>query len=103
MTLDLEDARRVVEVALAEDLRYGPDATTAATVPAEATAVAEITPRADGTFAGGPVALIVFDAVLGSGYQVLDRVEDGTRLVAGKPRSSCAGRCAGCSRPNGPR
>ncbi|OXM73459.1 MULTISPECIES: carboxylating nicotinate-nucleotide diphosphorylase [Amycolatopsis] len=85
MTLDLEDARRVVETALAEDLRYGPDATTAATVPEGATATAEITPRVDGTLAGVPVALAVFDAVLGSGYEVLDRLEDGSPLVAGKP------------------
>jgi len=34
--LDVEDLRRVVETALAEDLRYGHDATTAATVPADA-------------------------------------------------------------------
>ncbi|NIH87884.1 carboxylating nicotinate-nucleotide diphosphorylase [Amycolatopsis granulosa] len=85
MTLDQDDVRRVVETALAEDLRYGPDATTAATVPAGATATAEITPRVDGTLAGVPVALAVFDAVLGSGYAVLDRTEDGIRLVAGTP------------------
>ncbi|NIH79298.1 carboxylating nicotinate-nucleotide diphosphorylase [Amycolatopsis viridis] len=85
MTLDQDDVRRVVETALAEDLRYGPDATTAATVPAGATAIAEITPRVDGTLAGVPVALAVFDAVLGSGYAVLDRAEDGSRLVAGTP------------------
>ena len=36
---DPDDLRRVVETALAEDLRYGPDATTAATVPADAVAV----------------------------------------------------------------
>ncbi|WP_431904933.1 carboxylating nicotinate-nucleotide diphosphorylase [Amycolatopsis thermoflava] len=85
MNLDLEDACRVVETALAEDLRYGPDATTAATVPETATAVAEITPRVDGTLAGVPVALLVFDAVLGPGYEVLGRREDGSRLVAGEP------------------
>ncbi|GAB3571690.1 carboxylating nicotinate-nucleotide diphosphorylase [Amycolatopsis endophytica] len=85
MTLDLEDVRRVVETALGEDLRYGPDATTAATVPAGASAVAELTPRADGTLAGGPVALAVFDAVLGTGYEVISLLEDGARLVAGQP------------------
>ena len=36
---DPDDLRRVVETALAEDLRYGHDATTAATVPADAVAV----------------------------------------------------------------
>ncbi|MBK1786239.1 carboxylating nicotinate-nucleotide diphosphorylase [Prauserella cavernicola] len=83
--LDLDDLRRVVTTALAEDLRYGPDATTAATVPAEATAIAELTPRADGVLAGVPAALAVFDEVLGDAYEVLAREEDGAPLVAGKP------------------
>jgi len=85
MTLDPEDVRRVVDTALGEDLRYGPDATTTATVPAAATAVAELTPRADGTLAGVPVALAVFDAVLGGGYEVLRQAEDGSPLVASAP------------------
>lgn len=83
--LDLEDARRVVELALGEDLRYGPDATTAATVPQDATATAEITPRVDGVLAGLPVALLVFEHMLGSGYQVVSALEDGSRLTAGVP------------------
>ncbi|HEX3650308.1 MAG TPA: carboxylating nicotinate-nucleotide diphosphorylase [Pseudonocardiaceae bacterium] len=82
--LDEADVRRVVATALAEDLRYGPDATTAATVPADAAAVAALTPRRPGTVAGLPVALAVFDAVLDS-YEVLDQVADGTTLPAGKP------------------
>ncbi|WP_236788802.1 carboxylating nicotinate-nucleotide diphosphorylase [Amycolatopsis sp. GM8] len=85
MTLDLDDARRVVELALAEDLRYGPDATTNATVPESATARAEITPRVNGTLAGMPVALAVFDQVLGNDYEVISAVEDGSKLVAGEP------------------
>ncbi|MGH3758529.1 carboxylating nicotinate-nucleotide diphosphorylase [Actinophytocola sp.] len=84
MDLDMDDARRVVSVALAEDLRYGPDATTTATVPASAVAVAELTPRVAGTLAGVPVALEVFSAVLDS-YEVLARREDGERLAAGEP------------------
>jgi nicotinate-nucleotide pyrophosphorylase (carboxylating) len=83
--LDIEDVRRVVETALAEDLRYGPDATTLATVPDAAVALAEITPRATGTVAGVPVALAVFDEVLGDGYEVLGARKDGSRLVAGEP------------------
>lgn len=83
--LDPADIRRLVDVALGEDLRYGPDATTEATVPADAVAVAELTPRSPGTVAGIPVALAVFDTVLGAGYEVLDRVADGTRLGAGLP------------------
>lgn len=83
--LDAADVRRIVATALAEDLRYGPDATTAATVPADAVAVAELTPRTGGTIAGGPLALAVFDAVAGESYAVLDRVADGARLAAGQP------------------
>ena len=82
--LDLSDVRRVVSVALEEDLRYGPDATTAATVPADAVAVAELTPRSAGTLAGVPVALAVFESVLGS-VEVVSRREDGERLLPGEP------------------
>ena len=37
---ELTEARRVIARALEEDLRYGPDVTTLATVPAEATTTA---------------------------------------------------------------
>ncbi|HVW42736.1 MAG TPA: carboxylating nicotinate-nucleotide diphosphorylase [Amycolatopsis sp.] len=82
---EIEDLRRVVAIALAEDLRYGPDATTRSTVPEHARALAEIVPRKPGTIAGIPAALAVFDAVLGSDYEVLARREDGSALVAGEP------------------
>ncbi|QWF78141.1 carboxylating nicotinate-nucleotide diphosphorylase [Amycolatopsis sp. CA-230715] len=83
--LDVADVRRVVDTALAEDLRYGPDATTFATVGADAVALAELRPRVTGTVAGLAVALAVFDSVLGDGYEVLAKREDGARLVAGEP------------------
>ncbi|CCH34105.1 carboxylating nicotinate-nucleotide diphosphorylase [Actinosynnema sp. NPDC047251] len=83
MTLDMDDVRRVIGTALAEDLRYGPDATTEATVPADAVAVAELTPRAAGVLAGIPVALAVFEEVLD--FEVLDRREDGDKAVPGEP------------------
>jgi nicotinate-nucleotide pyrophosphorylase (carboxylating) len=83
---DAADLARVVETALAEDLRYGPDATTAATVPADAVAVGEFTPRRDGVLAGLPAARAVLDAVLGAdGYAVLASAADGDRLRAGVP------------------
>ncbi|GDY32784.1 carboxylating nicotinate-nucleotide diphosphorylase [Gandjariella thermophila] len=86
MELAADDVKRVVTTALEEDLRYGPDATTEATVPADAVALAEITPRRPGVLAGLPVALAVFDAVLGeSAYEVLDKRADGDRLAAGRP------------------
>ncbi|WP_116205757.1 carboxylating nicotinate-nucleotide diphosphorylase [Amycolatopsis circi] len=83
--LDVADVRRVVTTALEEDLRYGPDATTAATVPADARAVAELTPRVSGVVAGIPVALAVFDEVLGDDYEVVSIREDGSPAVAGEP------------------
>ncbi|CAL9369904.1 Nicotinate-nucleotide pyrophosphorylase [carboxylating] [Actinosynnema sp. ALI-1.44] len=83
MTLDLDDVRRVIETALAEDLRYGPDATTEATVPADAVAVAELTPRKAGVLAGIPVAEEVFRQVLD--VEVLERKQDGDKAVPGEP------------------
>jgi nicotinate-nucleotide pyrophosphorylase (carboxylating) len=84
--LDCEDAYRVVRTALDEDLLYGPDATSEATVPSDAVALAEITPRKDGVVAGVPVALAVIDVVLGEhGYEVMERITDGTFVPAGQP------------------
>jgi nicotinate-nucleotide pyrophosphorylase (carboxylating) len=82
--LDVTDMAAVVERALAEDLRYGPDVTTEATVPADAIGIAEITPRQAGVLAGGPVALAVFERVLGD-FAVVRQAPDGSRLVPGEP------------------
>jgi nicotinate-nucleotide pyrophosphorylase (carboxylating) len=78
------DIDRVVRTALDEDLRYGPDATTEATVPADAVAVAELTPRRAGVVAGVDVAVAVFQAVV-KDLEVLDRVADGSRVEPGRP------------------
>ncbi|GAB3905752.1 carboxylating nicotinate-nucleotide diphosphorylase [Kibdelosporangium lantanae] len=75
----------VVDRALNEDLRYGPDVTTEVTVPADAVGIAEITPRQPGVLAGGPVALAVFERVLGDDYAILRQAPDGSRLVPGEP------------------
>jgi nicotinate-nucleotide pyrophosphorylase (carboxylating) len=80
---DLDDLRRVVATALAEDLRYGPDATTEATVPADAVAVGSFALRRPGVVAGIPAALAVLDAVVGE-YEVLGSAADGDRLAAGE-------------------
>lgn len=89
--LDPCEVHRVVSAALAEDLRYGPDVTTQATVPPDAVAIAEITPRAPGVLAGTPAALAVFDAVLGAGYEVLGSADDGSDLVARHPALTLRG------------
>jgi nicotinate-nucleotide pyrophosphorylase (carboxylating) len=83
--LDPGEVSRVVSAALAEDLAYGPDVTTQATVPADAVAVAQITPRVPGVLAGAPVALAVFDAVLGGSYEVVSAAGDGSALAPGRP------------------
>lgn len=82
--LDVDDVHRVISTALAEDLRYGPDATTAACVPAGAVAAATVAPRRGGTLAGLPVFLAVLDTVLGvGGYEITARRADAERLSAG--------------------
>ncbi|HTZ16579.1 MAG TPA: carboxylating nicotinate-nucleotide diphosphorylase [Mycobacterium sp.] len=81
---ELAEARETIKRALDEDLRYGPDVTTLATVPDGATTTASLITREPGVIAGVDVALLVLDEVLGAGgYRVLDRVEDGARLQSG--------------------
>jgi nicotinate-nucleotide pyrophosphorylase (carboxylating) len=81
---ELAEARATISRALDEDLRYGPDVTTLATVPDGATTTASLITREPGVIAGVDVALLVLDEVLGpDGYRVRDRVEDGARLQRG--------------------
>jgi nicotinate-nucleotide pyrophosphorylase (carboxylating) len=78
---ELAEARATIARALDEDLRYGPDVTSLATVPADAMTTARMATRASGVAAGVDVALLVLDSVLGvEGYRVIDRVADGARL-----------------------
>lgn len=78
------DARAIISRALDEDLRFGPDVTTLATVAADATTTASVVAREPGVLAGADLALIVFDEVLGrDGYRVVHQVPDGTRLEPG--------------------
>ncbi|MDF2582698.1 MAG: nicotinate-nucleotide pyrophosphorylase [Mycobacterium sp.] len=82
---EIVEAKAVIARALEEDLRYGPDVTTLATVPADATTTASMATREPGVIAGVDLALLVLDEVLGvDGYTVLDRVQDGARLEAGQ-------------------
>src|ERR1700754_3242765 len=82
---ELAAAQDIVRRGLEEDLRYGPDVTTLATVPAGA-ATASMVPREAGVIAGHDVGLLVLDEVLGAdGYEVLDCVGDGARAQPGQP------------------
>src|SRR6267378_7016523 len=81
---EMTQARWVIARALEEDLRYGPDVTTSATVQAGATTTASMVTREPGVIAGVEIALLVLDEVLGpDGYLVEQRVDDGARLDAG--------------------
>jgi nicotinate-nucleotide pyrophosphorylase (carboxylating) len=81
---ELAEARATIARALDEDLRYGPDVTTLATVRADTTTTAAMVTREPGVAAGVDVALLVLGDVLGAdGFRVVSRVEDGARLEAG--------------------
>jgi len=83
--LEAAEVRALIRTTLHEDLRYGPDITTVATVPADAAGKASVAARRPGVVAGIDVGLVVLDEVLGAGgYQVTDRVADGTAVEAGQ-------------------
>ena len=81
---ELVEARATIARGLAEDLRYGPDVTSLATVPADAVTTAAMASRQTGVAAGVDIALLVLDEVVGpQNYTVVARVDDGTPLHPG--------------------
>jgi len=88
MTLTADEraqAREVIRRGLDEDLRFGPDVTTVATVPADATTSAAVVARETGVVAGVAVARMVLDEVLGpEGYRVTEELPDGVRVQPGQ-------------------
>jgi nicotinate-nucleotide pyrophosphorylase (carboxylating) len=80
--LDLDDVLRVLRGALAEDLRDGPDATTAAIVPPEVMVTATLGSRRDGVLAGVPVVEVLLAAGLTDGEVTVHR-RDGDRVTPG--------------------
>jgi nicotinate-nucleotide pyrophosphorylase (carboxylating) len=82
MTLDPGDLDRVVRAALEEDLRYGPDVTTAAVIPPGTTSVADIVARQPGTLAGLPVVAAVLDVACPAAT-FTPQARDGDRVAAG--------------------
>lgn len=82
---ELAEARATILRGLDEDLRYGPDITTLATVPADAVTTAAMVTRQSGVVAGIDIALLVLDETLGAeGYRVIGRADDGDRLNPGE-------------------
>ena len=81
--LDPDDTERAVRGALDEDLRCGPDVTSAATAAPDARAVAGVRAREPGVLAGVPVALAVLDAAGIAPGEAEPLHADGDRIDAG--------------------
>ena len=93
--IDAVSDQAVIDRALAEDLADGADVTTLATVPADQSVRAQLTPRQAGVLAGGPIAAQVFRTVIGSAVRVEQLVPDGGTLVPGEPALIVHGPTAG--------
>jgi nicotinate-nucleotide pyrophosphorylase (carboxylating) len=83
--LDPGVVERLVGTALDEDLAFGPDVTTESTVPADAVATGDVTPRSVGVLAGVHVAAAVFDLVGGAAVDVVVHEADGATTEPGLP------------------
>ncbi|HEY5353879.1 MAG TPA: carboxylating nicotinate-nucleotide diphosphorylase [Streptosporangiaceae bacterium] len=81
--LDPEGTWRIVRGALDEDLRYGPDITSAATAAPDAQAVAGVVAREPGVLAGLPVAFAVLDVAGIPPEAAGPRRVDGDRIEPG--------------------
>ena len=100
--LDPAGTERVVRQALAEDLAWGPDVTTAATTRPGTVADATVVSRQPGVLAGLPVALAVLDA---AGLRPGRRSRCLPTGTASGPARRCCGsgaRSASCSGPSAP-
>jgi len=82
--LVLDDVRRLVAVALDEDLKNGPDVTTNSTVAASQRSVGVFATRAHGCIAGLDIAVAVLEMVCGSESLVVTKhVADAARVKPG--------------------
>lgn len=83
MDLDLEIADRIIAAALQEDLAYGPDVTTRATVGPDERSTAVVRAWAGGTIAGVELMPRVLTQVATGEFQVSAKVRDGARVSPG--------------------
>jgi nicotinate-nucleotide pyrophosphorylase (carboxylating) len=83
------EADRAVRVALAEDLRYGPDITSLAVIPADTVGTADVVAREAGVLAGLPVAAAVVE-IAGAGSLSVRR-PDGSRVSPGETVATIRG------------
>ncbi|MCU1362956.1 MAG: nicotinate-nucleotide diphosphorylase (carboxylating) [Acidimicrobiaceae bacterium] len=81
--LDAQDLTRLVKIALDEDLRWGPDATTESTIDGDHSVQAEVVARQPGVVCGLGVALSVLDEVSFPLTGVTLTREDGEAVTAG--------------------
>jgi nicotinate-nucleotide pyrophosphorylase (carboxylating) len=90
---DPEGLWRQVAAALEEDLpgRGAVDVTSTATIPVDASAVADFGARDAGVVAGLGLAVLVFHAVMGEAAEITSRVPDGTRVSSGDLVMTVAG------------
>jgi nicotinate-nucleotide pyrophosphorylase (carboxylating) len=90
--LDVDAVRRLISVALDEDLHNGPDVTTNSTVPAQQRSAGVFTSRQTGCIAGLALAGAVFDMVCGAEQVVFKQlVADGSRVQPGTRVASVEG------------
>jgi nicotinate-nucleotide pyrophosphorylase (carboxylating) len=81
--LDPTEVRRLVDISLDEDLRFGPDVTTESTIRADQVAQARVVSRESGVICGGLVASAVLEAVGFSLSGVGLDIKDGGLVEAG--------------------
>jgi nicotinate-nucleotide pyrophosphorylase (carboxylating) len=90
--LDVDAVRRLISVALDEDLHNGPDVTTNSTVPAQQRSAGVFASRQTGCIAGLAIAGAVFDMVCGAEHVVFKQlVADGSRVQPGTRVASVEG------------
>jgi len=90
--LDPDYVLRVARLTVEEDLAGGIDATSAATVPADARCTADFAVRTKGVVSGLPVAAAVIDFVSGGDAAFEFQVEDGASVEAGAVLFTVTGR-----------
>jgi len=88
--LDPDAVRRIVDLALAEDVGTG-DVTSIATIADGQTGTGDIVARAAGVVAGLPVAREVFDAASGRTVAFESLVDDGAEVARGAVLATVAG------------
>jgi len=90
--LEVDAVRRLISVALDEDLHNGPDVTTNSTVPAKQRSAGVFASRQTGCIAGLAIAGAVFDMVCGAENVVFTQlVADGARVEPGTRVASVEG------------